>query len=241
MKQITFTAILILAFCLAAFAQVSENSCPAIKLIGPAGITQPSEPVLYVAEIGKEAEKYNTEYIWTVRNGKIIEGQGTNSLKFLPDEGGSEMISTVTLEIKGLPKQCTNTFSENFYIFISPSSIQVDEYGKVPNGDEKARMDSFFVQLQNDPTAEGIIKVGNDKDLMRHLTFLSNYTRLRNFDRTRISFLIASGNEHLTQLWIIPAGAEMLDCDDCLIIKVEDFEKLQKLFQPNPTTKKRKK
>ena len=245
MKQIIFTAILISAFCLAASAQANENPCPSISLSGPAGLTQPGETVLYVAEIGKEAEKYNIEYIWTVENGKIIEGQGTNSLKFLPNEGGNEISSTVRLEIRGFPKQCTNTASASLSIHIlrppAPTTDPVDEYGKVSSGDEKARMDNFFTQLLNDPTAEGIIKVPNDKDLMRHLAFLNNYTNFRNFDKTRISFLVANKNEQLTQLWVIPAGAEMLKCEDCLIIKAEDFEKLEKLFQPKPTSKKRKK
>jgi len=76
MKRIIFTVILILAFCLATSAQSSENSCPTILLTGPAEVTQPGESVLYNAKIGKEAVKYNIEYIWTVKNGKIIEGQG---------------------------------------------------------------------------------------------------------------------------------------------------------------------
>ncbi len=212
-----------------------------ILLTGPAEVTQPGESVLYNAKIGKEAVKYNIEYIWTVKNGKIIEGQGTNSLRILPDVRGSEINSTVTLEIKGLLKQCTNTISESLVIFIYRISFQVGEYGKVQSGEEKSRIDNFFIELQNDPTAEGIIKVQDDKDLMRHLTFLSFYTRLRNYDKTRISFFIASTNEQQTQLWIIPAGAEMLKCDDCLIIKMEDFEKLRNLFKPKPITKKRKK
>ncbi|MDQ3750189.1 MAG: hypothetical protein M3367_14435, partial [Acidobacteriota bacterium] len=58
--------------------------------------------------------------------------------------------------------------------------------------------------------------------------------------KTRVSFIIAGKNEQQTQLWIIPAGAEYPKCEDCLIIKAEDFDKLENLFRPKPVIKKRK-
>ncbi|MDQ3712771.1 MAG: hypothetical protein M3388_11220, partial [Acidobacteriota bacterium] len=181
-------------------------------------------------------EKYDVKYKWQVKGGKIISGQNTYQIVFLRDSNEFN----VKFEIDGLPKNCINTSFESSVIDL-PTPRQVDEFGKVSQGDKKARMDNYFVELQNNPTAEGVIKLQNDIDLMTHFKFLTNYIKLRNFDKTRVSFIIADINEQQTQLWIIPAGAENPKCEDCLIIKAKDFDKLENLFRPKPVIKKIKK
>ena len=225
--------ILIFTFCFAVFAQANENVCPSIDLLS-ASYSNGIE--VYTVKLGNGIEKYNVGYKWQAKGGKIISGQNTYQVAFLRDSSETD----IKIEVDGLPKNCANTYSESSVIdYVLP--LRIDEFGKISQGDKKARMDNFFVELQNNPAAEGVIKLQDDNDLMTHLRFLSNYIKVRNFDKTRVSFIIADENEQQTQLWIIPPGAENSKCEDCSIIKAEDFDKLENLFRPKPTTNKRKK
>ncbi len=74
MKNFLFILIFILIFCGGAFAQLDKNSsCPTIDVVSPAGITQPGETATFTANLGKEAEKLNLEYKWTISGGEILK------------------------------------------------------------------------------------------------------------------------------------------------------------------------
>ncbi len=92
-----------------------------------------------------------------------------------------------------------------------PQASNFDEFGKINNGEIKARIDSFFIELMNNLTAQGyIINYGLDRDIARRKRFLQNYVTMRNFDTSKITF-VKGGilKEIKTELWIAPVGAEM--------------------------------
>jgi len=240
MKQIIFTAILIFAFCFAAYAQTNENSCPIIDVISPAGVVEPTEPVSFIAEVGKETEKFNIEYIWTVKGGKILEGQGTKSIKALMDECGDTL--TATLEIKGLPQTCPFTASETYAISHNCElmrSIPIDGYGKLTVAEEETKMDNFITKLQKEITAEGVIELPNDKNLIRHLKWLNNYLITKKADKTRISYAISDSDKRETWLWLVSPVDKLPNCYNCLIIKAEDSKELNKIFKSKSKNRKK--
>jgi len=249
MKRIIFTAILILAFCFAAFAQVNENQCPKISLTNTIPISE--VPVKFTAETGNEIDKYNVEYQWKVKDGKIIEGQGTKTLKVLYYEKHNEVNTPVTLEIKGLPENCENTFSTRFYMKIVRSkpikfwrTVFLDEYEKVTIGDEKARLDNFFITLQEDKTAEGFIRlqVNTRANLHGRLKRINDHLFFRRFNKTRISFAVVKNEKEQTQFWAVPKRAKLPNCENCVIVKAEEAkQKLRKLFPIKSKIRKRKK
>lgn len=249
MKKIIFTATLIFAFCFAAFAQANKNSCPKISLTNTIPIWE--VPVTFTAEIDKEIDKYNVEYQWKVEDGKIIEGQGTKILKVLYYEKYSEVNTPVRLEIKGLPENCENTFSTRFYMKIVRSkpvkfwrTIFLDEYEKVTIGDEKARLDNFFITLQEDKTAEGFIRLQTNTraNLYKRLKQIDEHLSFRGFNKTRISFAVVKNEKEETQFWAVPRRKKLPNCENCIIVKAEEpKQKLRKLFPIKPRTQKRKK
>jgi ADP-heptose:LPS heptosyltransferase len=89
-----------------------------------------------------------------------------------------------------------------------------DKFPDVSRNDEKARLDNFTIELQNDPSSTGyvIIHPGSrtKADAVRtRSTEISDYlVNSRGFDSKRIVTLTGSEREELTiELWIRPQGA----------------------------------
>lgn len=107
-------------------------------------------------------------------------------------------------------------------------AAKFDEFGDTCCNDEKARLDNFAVQLQNEPTATGYIifyggrgygyLCGHDgRRLPRRGEAEARASRLKpyitsawaNFDAARIVVVNGGYRERWTaELWIVPAGAE---------------------------------
>lgn len=87
----------------------------------------------------------------------------------------------------------------------------VREFGEVATNQIRTEMNSFLVELQSDPNAQGyIINYGRDKDIVAREKILRDYFTSRRFDLPRI--VIVDGgfeNESRTQLWIVPVNAEL--------------------------------
>ena len=86
-----------------------------------------------------------------------------------------------------------------------------DELGNTPQGELKARLDNFFVALQNDPTAAGYVVVsGTDRQVSRKLEFIEAYVRQRNFPPDRITLINGGDNfEMRIQFWILPSDFDI--------------------------------
>lgn len=233
MKQIFFAVILIFAFCFAAFAQTNENLCPHLTI---SSSEYPNDLQIFTVEASKEIEKYIVKYKWTVKGGETIAGKDTKTIAFL------RVVNeySVTVEVEGLPKDCERIATENG-VFDPPHAIEIDFFGEIPTGDLRARLDNFLSTLQNDPTAEGLVIISSAQNLISKLRLYDNHFNSRNFDRTRISFIVINESPQKTRLFIIPAGASRPTFEHSLTIVAEEFDKLYKLFRPKPITKKRKK
>ncbi|MGI8849540.1 MAG: hypothetical protein ACR2HT_05170, partial [Pyrinomonadaceae bacterium] len=82
MKQIIFTAILILAFCFAFFAQTSENLCPKIN-IKAFETVQPDESFKVFASFEKENQPSTSKFNWVI----IEESEVFNKVSKINDKG----------------------------------------------------------------------------------------------------------------------------------------------------------
>ena len=81
MKSFFASTILVLTFCVGTFAQTNEPlPCPTVDLTGPAGIVMPNEAIHYSVTVDKKGKDLKLEYIWSVRNGEIVEGQGSRAI-----------------------------------------------------------------------------------------------------------------------------------------------------------------
>ena len=90
-----------------------------------------------------------------------------------------------------------------------PEAIKFDEFEKATNGNVKMRMDAFYVELNNDPSASGyIINYGTDKEIAKREKQIRNAMAFRKYDISRITFVRGGFREVVkTEFWLVPAGA----------------------------------
>jgi hypothetical protein len=97
----------------------------------------------------------------------------------------------------------------------APAARMTDEFRTRGNNCEEglARLDAFLTELHNDPGASGVIAVYGDTAAkgagrIRELQ-LRRYTHFRNFDLTRLIFILGAPRlSGTTQFWLVPPGAE---------------------------------
>ena len=95
-----------------------------------------------------------------------------------------------------------------------PAPTQFDTYGRIARNDEKARLDNFAIQLQNDPGAQGYIiayggRRGPAGEAQTRADFARNYlVNSRGIDPGRLMTVDGGFREEATtELWLVPSGA----------------------------------
>ncbi|HEV2799368.1 MAG TPA: PKD domain-containing protein [Pyrinomonadaceae bacterium] len=95
-----------------------------------------------------------------------------------------------------------------------PTPTQFDTYGRIARNDEKARLDNFAIQLQNDPGAQGYIiayggRRGPAGEAQTRADFAKNYlVNSRGIDPGRLVTVDGGFREEATtELWLVPSGA----------------------------------
>ena len=187
---------------------VPECACPTLSVSGPSGVTAPGETMTFTASVSGGDVTYN----WSVSAGTIESGQGTPSItvRTSPDMAGGNV--TATVEIGGTPPdcRCQTTASETAPVASVPEASIVDEFGPAVNDDVKARVDNFYTQLNNNPSAQGyIINYGTPAQIRRRRAQIVSAINFRNFDISRVTFVDGpdNGTGINTRFYIVPAGA----------------------------------
>ena len=211
MKRFCFALTIISIFCASAFAQSNQIApCPGIIVTGPATLVTTGETAVFTANV---ANGDSLKYIWTVSRGTIVEGQNSPVIKVAttPDDADSEIIATV--EIKGLPEDCTKTASETAKIgYICKLPIDFDDYGKTSFKEEKERLANVAKYLTQQPgtTAFFIIHFPENRKIQ-----LENYTKkIKNYliqtlevPSERLTFVYGESETQRTRIVIVPNDA----------------------------------
>ncbi|MBX7060298.1 MAG: hypothetical protein K1X52_01455 [Pyrinomonadaceae bacterium] len=184
--------------------------CPSVSVSGPAGITNPGQQMTFTANVSGGA---NVTYNWTVSAGTISSGQGTSSITVDTTKEMANSSVTATVQIGGLDAncQCPDTASETAGISDTPHSNLVDEFGKQKDDEVKARVDNFYIQLNNDPTATGyIINYGTPAQMRHRRAQIMKAINFRKYDKNRVVFVDGgdNGQGEYTKFWVRPAGAD---------------------------------
>ena len=188
-----------------------QTDCPTISVTGPAGIPRRGELYLYTSSI-KGTIPPGLVYRWTVRNGAIIEGQGTPSAKIAPDPNGNSV--TVTLELIGLPTGCPNIASEGFVVdslLLEP--ILVDQFSAPISKLEKERFENAADEEKNNPNNQLYIieyfpKNTSSLAIRNKVRRLSEFlTTEAQLDRSYFKIVTAKADKPSTKIYRIPPGA----------------------------------
>jgi hypothetical protein len=181
--------------------------CPTVSVSCPGDVEQGSA-ITYSSSLSSSA---NVTYNWSVSAGTISSGQGTSSIT-VDTAGLAGQTVTATVEVGGLDPACSRTASCSTSVRPLPVQAQkFDEYGNIKFNDEKARLDNYAIQLQNQPGAQGyIIAYGScageaQARADRAKDYLVN---TRGIDAGRIVTMDGGCRSDLSvELWIVPTGA----------------------------------
>lgn len=180
--------------------------CPKVTLEGPAGIVAPGDLAHYVVLVNPLPPAQQTTYLWSTSAGSIVAGQGTSEITVKQPAASI----TVTVEIKGLPAGCVNNISEStpWEWLLLPAKL--DEFPGATDNEVKARVDNFFIQLNNNPTAQGyIINYGTPATIKKRKGQIMKAINFRKYDGMRITFVEAleTATRIRTVFYLVPAGA----------------------------------
>jgi hypothetical protein len=175
-------------------------SCPSDVDLG--------SPITFTASVSGDA---SITYNWSVSAGTISSGQGTSSITVDTAGLGGQTV-TATVELGGLDPSCSRTASCTTGIKpANPEPTKFDEYGNIKFNDEKARLDNYAIQLQNQPGSQGYILAYGacageaQARADRAKDYLVN---TRGIDASRLVTVDGGCRSELTvQLWIVPTGA----------------------------------
>ena len=210
MKRILLLIVLSSIFCFEAFGQ----KCPMVRVILPSKGIFPGDSMLFSISLIGKFDNSKLEYKWTVSSGEISDGQGTTAILVETDKKTDGEV-TATVEIKGLPEGCQDSFSETWEMIPIPIGEPLDKLGKMPWSNERVRLEVLVYELLQYPPqtkAYLIFSIANDSEkklvLSRQrkiLTFLEKNKILL----SRILMKIEKVGYYQTTIWIVPEGAEL--------------------------------
>ncbi len=225
------------------FAVFGQQPCPEIELILPKGVAEIEAPATVVARLSGGFDYKAAILNWSVSSGKIVEGQGSAAITFVPGEDDSGSNIKITLVVSGLPEHCNSSVSDTLPVVQMPIGEPVDELGKI--GPKKAdlslllgRLDGYMSVVNDSPGYEGFMTITfNRKDTQRHkiqhLNRIYDHFLFRKFDLTRITFAISEeDNPEKTILWTIHPDAKIPKyARSYKMIRAEEYRKdLNRIF-----------
>jgi hypothetical protein len=97
-----------------------------------------------------------------------------------------------------------------------PSARRFDLFGAIEFSDLMARLDSFAIELQNEPALRGVVVAYAAKHkfpgwpLRRAVTAVDYLVKTRGLDASRLSILNGGLRDDVVfELWVVPPGAEL--------------------------------
>jgi hypothetical protein len=188
-----------------------EVPCPVVSVSCTDAVDE-GQPITFTASVSGGPSSVSATYNWSVSAGTITSGQGTPTITVDTAGLGGQTV-TASVDVGGYAPACSRTASCSTQVRqpAVPEPTKFDEYGNIRFNDEKARLDNYAIQLQNQPGSEGYIIaygtcVGEGQARAdRAKNYLVN---TRGIEAGRIVTIDGGCRADLTvELWIVPSGA----------------------------------
>ncbi len=180
--------------------------CADINITGPAGLVRAGDTMTFTANVsGGNVATYN----WSVDNGEIISGQGTNTITVQTTATMTGNV-TATLDTTGDCPECARTVTGIGSIETLPEAQLIDTINAASNDDIKARFDALRIALSNDPAAQGyIINYGTARQIATRERQIRTAISFLRIDPSRVTIVRGGdrGTGIETQVFVVPAGA----------------------------------
>ena len=211
-----------------AVCECAPPPCPTVSVSCPSDVKVGS-PITFNASVTGGPAGLAPTYNWSVSAGTISSGQGTSSITVDTAGIGGQTV-TATVELGGVAPECSRTASCSTSVMVEEviNPTKFDEYGDIRFNDEKARLDNYAIQLQNQTGSQGyIIAYGTcEGQGQARADRAKNYlVNTRGIEATRITTIDGGCRADLAvELWIVPTGANppaattdnaVSPCPDC--------------------------
>jgi len=190
--------------------------CPTISVSGPSGVTEPGDSMTFTANVSGGGG--DVSYRWTVtRNGEPVSfsGDGSPVITVQTERNqqwaDSNVRAQVTISGGNLCADCNKVREETAPVAGLPTSRLILEQGKAVPDEIKAAVDSFYIELNNNPSASGyIINYGTPREVAKRESDIRKAIAFRKYDISRITFVNGgnTGVGPVSKYWLVPAGAE---------------------------------
>jgi hypothetical protein len=191
---------------------VTRCECPVVRVCEkpvtvsvdcPAEVNE-GTPITFTAT----ASPGDVTYKWSVSAGTITSSDSSSSITVDTTGLGGQTV-TATVDVTGSDPLCQPVSKScSTPVKGTVGCRKFDEYADLAFNDEKARLDNFAIQLQNDPTAQGyyVIFGSCDTEGARRSERAINYLAdTRGIDRSRLHVVDGGCRETLTvELWLCP-------------------------------------
>ena len=210
MKRFLLLQLIVFGLCLRSAAQAPKKSdapCPLISVEAPGGIIPPGEPVRYKA-IVTGGVPGQLKYSWSVSKGKIVSGQGTESI--ITVFSGYPQISAI-VKVIGLPTGCSDIASEIYEYAVDPGPIELGEItvpGYIIN---KRLLAKIGKEARKHPGAQLYVALqferGTPHNFMQTIgTRIVDQLKKTKIDAARITIVtVDNGNKNVV-FWLIRPG-----------------------------------
>jgi hypothetical protein len=193
-----------------------QPPCPQISVSCPSEI-EAGQPVTFTASVTGGETGATWTYNWSVSTGTISSGQGTSTITVDTAGIGGQSV-TATVSIGGADPSCNATSSCTTAVKPPPAPPRkFDEYGNIRFNDEKARLDNYAIQLQNEPGSTGTIIVFGScvgEGQQRGDRAKDYLVNTRGIEAGRITVVDGGCRADLTvQLWVVPQGSAAPEVD----------------------------
>jgi hypothetical protein len=183
--------------------------CPTVSVSCPSEV-EAGQPITFTASVSGDTGGATPTYNWSVSAGTISSGQGTSTITV--DTAGVATSVTATVSVGGLDPSCSATNSCTTGVKPAPQPPRkFDEYGNIRFNDEKARLDNYAIQLQNEPgsTATIIVYGTCEGEAQQRGDRAKDYlVNTRGIEAGRITVVDGGCRSELkVELWIVPTGA----------------------------------
>lgn len=186
--------------------------CPAIEITCPTNIAIDQLVTFTSRYSGGVPANITPVYNWTVSAGTIIEGQGTDTIK-VDTKGLAGETVRASLSMGGYNLECAADCAVSIPL-PRVVSRRFDEFPDISRNDEKARLDNFGIELQNDPTSVGYVivypgRASKRAEVQDHFGRVIDYlVNSRGMDKSRIRTIEGPKRDHIfVELWVTPQGA----------------------------------
>jgi hypothetical protein len=183
--------------------------CPTAAIVCPENVVADA-PLTFSTTVTGGLAGVAPLYSWTVSAGRIVEGQGTNSIT-VDTTGLAGQTVKATVSIGGYNLDCSASCAVSIPV-AARNARKFDEFPDITSNDERARLDNFMIELGTDPTSTAYVIVypSQTGDVQKHKRRIVDYlVNSRGFDARRIVTLVGPPRRDLlVELWNMPQGAK---------------------------------